>query len=458
VRSDVTTKNPVPPPRDWFSYWWLGGLLLLNLLCWFVPGAKPNAVLGRLNYFQFYLALALTTITLAALLVVLLPAPRRRFVGFRLTALGLSLLVAVLGLEAVAWLWPARAAMDNPWYLRPGLGGVTAADGLPYGRPAHLKWTGSSRGDLALLNDDEDPHAQTVTFQTDRDGFRNSRELQQADVIVIGDSFTEAGNIPEEKTFPLRLEQKINRPVRNLGRSGYSSPHELIVLKKFGLPMQPRVVVWQVAEANDLADVVDYLEWTRRGRPDYFDFSVKQKPSRQQAWQQHSPSHWLFSALRRHEPNHWPFHGQFSTAAGAEVTVRFLSSPGLGAPAQGHPAWDAFCQPLLAGAALGRSNQFQLLVLHLPDKFRVLGPHTRFPPEIADATTRLPGLPRETSLGVMLQQFCESQGLPYVDATEALTQRAAAGELVYQPFDTHLSAFGHEVVAELLAAKLQQLD
>jgi hypothetical protein len=458
VRSDVTTKNPVPPPRDWFSYWWLGGLLLLSLLCWFVPSTKPNAVLGRLNYFQFYLALTLTTITLAALLVVLLPARRRRFVGFRLTALGLSLLVVVLGLEAVAWLWPARAAMDNPWYLRPGLGGVTAADGLPYGRPAHLKWTGSSRGDLALLNEDEDPHAQTVTFQTDRDGFRNSRELPQADVIVIGDSFTEAGNIPEEKTFPLRLEQKINRPVRNLGRSGYSSPHELVVLKKYGLPMQPKVVIWQVAEANDLADVVDYLEWTRRGRPDYFDFTAQQKTSRRAAWHSRSPTWQLFNLVRRRDLKPWPFTGQFRLAAGAEETVRFLSSPGLGAPAQGHPAWEAFTQPLLEAAALCRSNQIQFVVLHLPDKFRVMGPHTRFPPEIAQASSRLAGLPRETSLGVQLRQFCEAAQIPFIDATDVLTQRAAAGELVYQPFDTHLSVLGHEAVAELLAAKVQQLD
>jgi hypothetical protein len=449
-------KNQVASPsrQNHFPWWLVFGLVLLCGAGWLLPGHKPNAVVGRLSYAQFYFAVAVTVVTLAVLFVGLLPKPGRRLVGFRLSAVGFSLLVVVLGLEVVTWLLPVRAQMDNPWYLLPGLGGVSPADGLPYGRPAHISWTGLSRGDLAMLNHDDDPHARAVTFQTDMDGFRNSKDIRQADLVTIGDSFTEAGNIAEAETFSFRLGPKLGMSVRNLGRSGYSTPTEWIVLKKYGLPCQPKVVVWQIAEANDLADVVDYEAWDRLGRPNYFDFSTKQKPARRQAWRSRSLTYQLFDRIRERDLNPWPFTGFFQVAADREEQIRFLSSPGLGEPALGHPAWEGFTKPLAEAAALCRSNGIQLLVVQLPDKFRVLGPHTRLAPEIAEASARLAGLPRETSLGVCLQKFCESRQIAYVDATDALLREAANGKLVYQAFDTHLSPLGHEVVADLIGEAL----
>jgi hypothetical protein len=441
-------------PATSFPWWLVGGLTLSCAAAAFLPGEKPNAVLGRWSYFQFYLLVTLLLATAVVAILFLLPAPHRRYFGFRLAAVGSSFFLVLLSLEAVAWLLPVRAQMDNPWYLLPGLGGVSPADGLPYGRPAHLFWTGSSRGDLALLNDDDDPHARPVTFQTDRDGFRNSQDLAQADLVTIGDSFTEAGNLPEVETYPVRLGQKLGVSVRNLGRSGYSTPTEFIVLKNYGLACRPKIVVWQIAESNDLADIVDYEAWVRLGRPNYFDFSARQKPTRSQAWRRRSLTYQGFDRLRHHDLNPWPFTGFFPVAPDREEMIRFLSSPGLGEPALGHPAWNGFTSPLAEAAALCRSNHIHLLVVHLPDKFRVLGPHTRLAPEIAKASQQLAGLPREVSLGVQLQEFCAAQQIPYLDATEALQQSAATGKLVYQPFDTHLSPLGHEIVADLIAKEI----
>jgi hypothetical protein len=103
---------------------------------------------------------------------------------------------------------------------------------------------------------------------------------------------------------------------------------------------------------------------------------------------------------------------------------------------------------------LCRSNSIQLLVVHIPDKFRVLGPRTRFASEIAAASAQLAGVPKETALGACLQEFCAAQQIHFVDATAALQQQAAAGQLVYQAFDTHLAPAGHEVVADLIAQTL----
>lgn len=432
--------------------------LLTCIAFWMLPSHKPNAVLGRLSYPQFYAALTLSMTAVLGLVVWSQPRRRRRQVGFRVCAVTLCFGIVILGLELVAWVLPVRSALDNPWYLVPTLGGVAKSDDLPYTRPAHIHWTGSSRGDMALLNNDEDPEARTITFQTDKDGFRNSKELDQAEIVTIGDSFTEAGNMPEEETFSFLLGQEMNRTVRNLGRSGYSTPTEFIVFKKYGLPGQPKFVVWQIAEANDLDDVRTYEFWLAHGRPDYFDFAANTKPTRVQAWQGRSLTYRFFSGLRHRDPHPWPLAGYFKTTAGEEKMVRFWETPGMQLPARGNSAWSGFSRPIEEAASLCHSNNIRLLIVLIPDKLRVIGPATRFEPEVALVGSRFPGLPPETALGTCLRDFCETRRIPFLDTTEALRNAAAAGNLVYQGFDTHLSAAGHQIVADAIAKVLQKQE
>src|SRR5207247_867221 len=125
------------------------------LAAWLLPRSKPAAVAGRLNYAQFMLALLAAGLVVTVALVALRPAGRRRVAVFRAAALWLGAAVALLAWEGAAFFWPARHAMDNPWYLFSGEG-VSASDELPFERPAHLRWKGLSRGDLAILNQDDD--------------------------------------------------------------------------------------------------------------------------------------------------------------------------------------------------------------------------------------------------------------------------------------------------------------
>lgn len=93
---------------------------------------------------------------------------------------------------------------------------------MPYERPPHIRWQGRSIGDLALSLRLPDPYAQEVKFNTDAEGFRNSEHLEHADLIFIGDSFTEAGNVPEDETFVRRVAKMTGMSAPNLGRAGYS--------------------------------------------------------------------------------------------------------------------------------------------------------------------------------------------------------------------------------------------
>src|SRR5688572_10469270 len=124
--------RPSPASPQSNSYWWPVIILaLLAVVCALLPGSKPDAVLGRWNYPQFYLVVGLAGTALGTVILLLLPETSRRFIGFRLIAVALSFVFVLLSLEAVAWLLPVRAQMDNPWYLLPGLGGLSPAEGLP---------------------------------------------------------------------------------------------------------------------------------------------------------------------------------------------------------------------------------------------------------------------------------------------------------------------------------------
>lgn len=424
------------------------------VVAWLAPVAKTNAVFGRYSYGQFWLVLLSTSAALSAFAIAALPATRRRGLGFRLGALWVGMLAGLSLTELSALLLPVKNQMDNPWYFCAG-GGVAESEELPFGRPPHLKWEGLSRGDLAIMGGDEDPHARQITFETDWQGFRNGEDLEQADLIVIGDSFSEAGNLPEVESFCSLIGRELEVTSRNLGRAGYGAPSELVVLKKYGLACQPKIVVWQIAESNDLDDALRYSKWTAAGRPRFFDLAADRRWQRSKAWQQRSPTFRVFELVRHHDPRPWPTDGWFEDATGKKNRVRFMNLTPFDVPVRHHAGWAAQAQALRTGALLCRSNDIQLVMLLVPTKYRVLGPHTRMldpslpQPSVASRTAKT------NSLRYLLRSLCESVDVTFADATRRLEERAGAGELVYLPYDTHLSPAGHEVVAGLVVEKLQ---
>ncbi len=374
--------------------------------------------------------------------------PSRRF-RWRAALVLLGVLTALLLVEGLLFLLPFKGQVNNPWYLSAG-GGTMDDDQLPFIRPAHLNWEGLSRGDLAFLNDDPDPYARRITFQTDRDGFRNRVEIERAELVMIGDSHTEAGNVNEDETFGALLGRELGVTVRNLGRAGYSPPTAVTVLRRYGLPCRPDLVVWQWSEANDLAESLVYARWIMAGRPPTLETHAPSTLSSAQAWRRRSPAYRLWRTFRPKPFNDWPFAGVFRDAAGATHPMRFIVAPGPEQVARDHPAWPLASQSLLEGHALCRSHGARLIVLLIPKKFRVMGPYTTWNDWTKQELERYQPPDPQTMITHYLREWCRMHAIPFVDATEPLTQAAARGEIVFLPFDTHMSPRGHEVVAQCL--------
>jgi len=94
-----------------------------------------------------------------------------------------------------------------------------------------------------------------VRIRINADGFRDDREYPARKppgvrrVLVLGDSFSFAGKVPLEGTFPKRLEAMLNAAapgryeVLNLAVPGYNSRQEMLELGERGLRFEPDLVI-----------------------------------------------------------------------------------------------------------------------------------------------------------------------------------------------------------------------
>ncbi len=440
------------------------------VLAWMLPSQKAAPgpftseiyALGRYTYPEFLTALAASGLFLSTLCLALSRPEKRRIRLFRILALWLGTGLAVGVGETIASVLRPR---ENPFYTfnEGGVaGGAATPAQLRYVRPAFLRWEGRSRGDIPEWL--PDPHARELVFETDWQGFRNPGEIRKADLVFVGDSFTEAGNVAEEESFVRLTSNAVARTGRNLGLFGYSPQEELVVLEKYGLPCEPKVVVWQLCEGNDLNDAVQYArrhqEWEADGRPGRIGDQV----ARHTAWSQRSPTYWLFQLFAK-RTRFW-LEGSFRDAQGTIHSTRFsylpprvLSPSGTratGAPGV-HSGLVLIARTLQAGKRLLDEQGIRLVVLFLPTKMTTMGDLVVFD---AWSQERLPAhwqVPEQESFGTLLGRLCKEEGIPYVDATPALRRRSLAGELTFLPFDTHLSPRGHEIVSAALVKAIQPL-
>jgi hypothetical protein len=435
---------------------WLVVLLTTALICfiaWWLPAGKPEAALGRYNYVQFMLALASTLVLVSMFCLALAGERKRRRRSFQIAAMWLGGLAALLTAETIARFLPAR---NNPFYLYNA--GDTqddseTGDRLPFTRPPYMKWSGWSRGNIA--DQLPDPNRRWLTFQTDGDGFRNSQDLTQADLVFIGDSFTEAGNVLEDESFVSRTAAALELKARNLGMAGYMPPAELVVLKRYGLTCRPRVVVWQIYEGNDLPESARYMDWRAAGFPP----RSQQGTSR---WEQWSITFALFRHLVPHKRD-W-FAGMFPLADGRPCEIRFGSTPSvdwipvINDRQLEHPGWKPIVVALESGARRLRQLEIALVVVFVPTKITVMGDFTSFDDWSRERLPPRLRVPESLSMATQLQAVCERLDVVYVDTTDALRARAAAGELVYYPSDIHFSPHGHEVAGQEIVDAIRHIQ
>lgn len=320
----------------------------------------------------FTIAVLFGAVVVTALIYLLIRKFGKRETSNVCTLINLTLILCFAIYEIGIRFVNSKSTFENPWFLESGNLESSGHPDLPYQRTPNIDWYGYANGDLATLNKDIDPYEQRVKYGTDQDGFRNAEQVEKADMVFIGDSYTEAGNINIEKTFASLIPNQLNIKGKNLGVSGYSTPEEFITLREEGIRVKPKTVVFQIAESNDVIECVRYFNWVKNGKPKV-DFR-NNTPNDFPTWKRLSLAFKLHQWLAGPILNPYKLQGHFTDQNNEEWLIRLLKLPNLNMTSANQIGWQLVQENLLNAKMLCTQNQIELLVILVPDKSRVLGP------------------------------------------------------------------------------------
>ena len=307
----------------------------------------------------------------------------------------------------------------------------------------HSRFKGTVPGNLNWLG--LPPRTYPVDVVYDRYGFRNDVDLASADIVAIGDSFVEAAELPRAATLVAVLERRLGVTVANLGQSGYGPQQELVVLKRYGVPLSPKLVLWFFFGGNDLGDLGAY-DWQRR----HLDELIAPPPLATRSFTRNAlravarlttPSRQEPSALaRRHEMI-------YTRADGSTESIYFDMAERPWSEQQ----WATLTGVLTEARDVSRRLGADMLLVYIPSKHRAYQGFVQVRPEGYAAAWKPNDMP------AALAAFCGAAGIEYLDSTVPLQQAIASGESVYFADDLHWNEAGHRVVAAAVADQIRKM-
>lgn len=305
-------------------------------------------------------------------------------------------------------------------------------------RPGH--YVGETPGDLVEWLGIVPAERYAFDIQYDRHGFRNDHDLERADIAVIGDSFVEAGLVPASATLCRVLEREVERSVANLGLGGYGPHQELIVLRRYALPLSPKVVVWVFFEGNDLLDVRRYERLRRE---------LAKPAARQSSFRDRSFTRCALRTVARlsrprllHETAEARQRScQIAAEGGRGARTLYFPDPIGSVLAEDPESLEIAERDLLEARDRTIAAGARFVILFAPTKLRVYRDRCVFPSDSLAEKWPLDDLPSRW------RRFCDAHSLDCLDTTPALRRAAAEGELVYFTDDKHWNPRGHALVA-----------
>lgn len=279
----------------------------------------------------------------------------------------------------------------------------------------------------------------------DYNGFRNDIDLVSADIAVIGDSNVESPQTPSSALMTTVLRELENGTVANLGISGYGPLQELIVLKRYALPLHPKTIVWVFYEGNDLVDVAQY-EKNRR----VISSLSNHASALGQFWTRSFTRNLLSTVLRvRRGCEVDPRTDYFAIVKDAEGKERrqYFLADLYSAINEESEALSITRSSLTAAYQLSREQGIRLIVVFAPAEFRVYEGLSNVV-EVSEKAKRLvvnnlPEKLRTIVAGISPQ-------IDYLDLTPIFRAKTEEGIPVFLSDDTHWTNEGHRIVAQAL--------
>lgn len=318
---------------------------------------------------------------------------------------------------------------------------------LLFRRRAHTHVKGvADGGDFGFLFHTEAEERIPFDARFDEDGFRNPDKPQSADIVFVGDSFTEALLVPTEDVVSSRLAARYGVRTANYGMMTYGPYQELEVVKRYAVPLEPKVVVWLFFEGNDLGDVT-YYEWATK---DLVGLHERYHGFLHRSFSMNLPRT-LYHLTRAFKPSGEPRSAPL--ADDERTRFYFLHPPKSVTSPKNAAALEAFERLMAEAHAVTSGAGIQLVVAFIPVKLRVYEGLLEVDPESDVASWALTDLPEHIERIVRKT----SSDILYVDLLEPLRAAATEGRHPYYRIDSHWNAMGHQVAAESLSAAIGAL-
>jgi hypothetical protein len=417
----------------------VAALWLISLYIWILPLLWPRGeyLWGHYRLRDIYLGIPIAVATFCLTALMVAPARHRRALAMRLISLSASSLIILFAADAAYALVYLGAWKPN-LYLDvgdvPRLFNVRDAE-LGFRTLPNLRWHGKKNKD-----------AYEVDFRTDKNGFRNPPGVTKADIVFIGDSYTEGAEVPEEQTFVRRVSDATGLTAVNLGAGAYGPQQELIVLRKYGLAYKPRFVVWQIFGGNDLADAQSFVVWRQNQNKAYLSLPAR--------YAKNSLLNSLLTVTQPERPEFGTVPADLHLTDGTIQPLHILYPYQPDQPQRRSVGLAETFKAIEEGQQLCESQGIQLVVVYVPIMARVMAPYLSFDKE-DDLQRVFPGNVAESpsDFESELVKYCRSIECPLIDLYPEFKQAAARdNRKIYLPNDEHFDIRGHEITAQVVSA------
>ncbi|MFN9703891.1 MAG: hypothetical protein ACK595_03595 [Planctomycetota bacterium] len=329
---------------------------------------------------------------------------------------------------------------------------------------------------LATLADAEVDRREvpTLSLPIDSDGLPNVTRPARPDLLLVGDSFTGFGAQREPTGLQHELERLLPATVLNVAISGIGPDQELFLMRRVGLPAEPRLCVWFFFGGNDVVDSLLAMLHHAQGIGTLGELFAGRRAPRLLL-----PA--LVGALLTPEaPAKAPVAGPLPGLPLRDRperrlwfypdTLRVMAQPR--AALRDNPGWLNLRAVLARAKAAADAAGSGFLVVFVPAKeqvylplvaddpallqrFAVASPlHALLLPDDARALQQLL-LANRAGIEQELARDCAAAGIAFWSATPTIEAVAAAGVPAYYACDSHWRAEAQRAVAAALAAHVR---
>ncbi|HUP00985.1 MAG TPA: hypothetical protein VM737_05625 [Gemmatimonadota bacterium] len=283
-------------------------------------------------------------------------------------------------------------------------------------------------------------------YMTDEKGFRNpSPWPAKAEILVVGDSWAFGYGVDDDETWVKLANERLPRSrMITLGLIGAAPQQYVRIYERFGIPLEPNLLIYGLFPGNDIQDARLFDNWLAAGSPGNYDvwrFFRGDLPGLQDDLIRRS---YLVASLRAVRNS---LRSSFSgrtvdfPGGGRLRLVPSIYAADARSARPGNPDFERVLGSVERARNLARERGTEFLVLLFPTKEEVYLP--------------LLGQPIPHVVTPFVAAF-EQRGIPYLDLTPAFQQRARSGDLLFFEIDGHANRRGYRVIADAVVDHLRE--